>query len=306
MPKRKDPTVDSDDEGSSGSDVEIINVDFEFFGPRPIDYIALKRLLTQLFQSDAESFQVHDLADLILSQPLLGSTVKGDGIDSDPYAFLTVLNMNVHKDHPSIKALASYLLAKSTGNASVNSTLQQLIGPDALSSSHHVGLILGERFVNMPVQVIPPMYRMLADEIDMANEEEEPYAFTHYIILSRLYRLSATDVASLNDEAEAEAMSVGSPKPKKKKKRKSLKNATDVAGEEDSFKPGTFSFHLEDDVIRKISTLTLDYDFSNRQTRSEDGGEPLGLDMAGRLMVIPAEKLKDLVTLMTEEYPLPS
>lgn len=98
--------------------------------------------------------------------------------------------------------------------------------------------------------------------------------------------------------------------------------------EEEGFKPGTFSFHLEDDVIRKVSgrwqilshlfarhnhhyhcqvsTLTLDYDFSNRQPRSEDGGESLGLEMAGRLMVVPAEKLKDLVALMAEEYPLPS
>lgn len=304
MPKRKDPTVDSEDEGSSGSDVDIVNVDFEFFAPKPIDYLALKRLLNQLLQSDAQTFQVHDLANLILSQPLLGSTVKGDGEESDPYAFLTVLNMNVHKDHPSIKALASYLLAKSTSTPSAHTTLQQLIGTEALSSSsQHVGIILGERFVNMPVEVIPPMYRMLADEVEWANEDDEPYNFSHYVILSRLYRLSAADVASLNEEADAEAMSASSPKPKKKKKRKSVKSTEE---EEDSFKPGTFSFHLEDDVIRKVSTLTLDYDFSNRQPRSEDGGESLGLEMAGRLMVVPAEKLKDLVALMAEEYPLPS
>ncbi|KAG9040703.1 Mss4p nuclear export [Tulasnella sp. UAMH 9824] len=309
MPKRKDPTVDSEDEGSSGSDVDIVNVDFEFFAPKPIDYLALKRLLNQLFQSDAQSFQIHDLADLILSQPLLGSTVKGDGEESDPYAFLTVLNLNVHKasmlnakDHPSIKALVSYLLTKSTGTPSAHTTLQQLIGTDALGSSHHVGLILGERFVNMPVEVIPPMYRMLADEIEWANEDDEPYNFSHYVILSRLYRLSSADVASLNEEADAEAMSAASPKPKKKKKRKSVKSTED----EESFKPGTFSFHLEDDVICKVSTLTLDYDFSNRQPRGEDGGESLGLEMAGRLMVVPAEKLKDLVALMAEEYPLPS
>ncbi len=76
---------------------DLINVDFDFFDPRPIDYIALKRLLNQLFQGDAETFHMNDLADLILSQPLLGSTVKTDGIDSDPFAFLTVLNMNVHR-----------------------------------------------------------------------------------------------------------------------------------------------------------------------------------------------------------------
>jgi protein BCP1 len=72
-------------------------VDFEFFDPNAADYIALKRLLAQLFQSDAESLHLHDFAELILSQPLVGTTVKTDGRESDPYAFLTVLNLAVHK-----------------------------------------------------------------------------------------------------------------------------------------------------------------------------------------------------------------
>ena len=62
-----------------------------------MDYLALKRLLTQLFQSDADLFVLHELAELILSQPLLGTTVKTDGIESDPYAYLSVLNMHVHQ-----------------------------------------------------------------------------------------------------------------------------------------------------------------------------------------------------------------
>lgn len=95
MPKRKSSIAEDDDD--SGSDVDVVNVDFEFFDPRPIDYLAIKRLLNQLFGPDAESLGTSDLTDLILSQPLLGTTVKIDGIDSDPYAFLTVLNLNVHK-----------------------------------------------------------------------------------------------------------------------------------------------------------------------------------------------------------------
>ena len=75
-----------------------MDVDFDFFDPHPdIDYLALKRLATQLFQGDAELLHVHDLADLILSQPLVGTTVKCDGRESDPYAVLTVLNMHVHQ-----------------------------------------------------------------------------------------------------------------------------------------------------------------------------------------------------------------
>jgi hypothetical protein len=40
---------------------------------------------------------MHELTELILSQPTVGTTIKTDGIESDPYALLTVLN--IHLDH---------------------------------------------------------------------------------------------------------------------------------------------------------------------------------------------------------------
>lgn len=162
----------------------IVDVDFEFFNPNPkVDYIALKRLLQQLFHADAALFQLHELADLILSQPLIGSTIKTDGIESDPLAFLTVLNLHTHKvkpffrlgnlltelvqDHPSIRAIVQYLLQKISPDAAFASTLQSLLR----NEDSHVGLIIGERVYNMPPQVMPPMYRMLQDEIGWAVDE---------------------------------------------------------------------------------------------------------------------------------------
>lgn len=76
---------------------ELIDVDFEFFDPiADIDWHGVKRLLSQLLQADAPLFHLNLLTDLILSQPLIGSTVKCDGRESDPYAFLSVINLNAH------------------------------------------------------------------------------------------------------------------------------------------------------------------------------------------------------------------
>ena len=76
----------------------MINVDFDFFDPDPdVDYQAIKRLLGQLFQRDADTFHLHELTELILSQPSVGTTIKTDGKESDPYALLTVVNMHIHK-----------------------------------------------------------------------------------------------------------------------------------------------------------------------------------------------------------------
>ena len=75
-----------------------MDVEFEFFDPNPkLDYHAIQRLLIQLFQSDAEGLHVPELTELILSQPTVGTTIKLDGIESDPCALLTVLNMHVHQ-----------------------------------------------------------------------------------------------------------------------------------------------------------------------------------------------------------------
>lgn len=76
----------------------MLNVDFEWFDPQPeIDYHGIKTLLQQLFDVDAQLFELSSLTDLILSQPTLGSTVKVDGNETDPYAFLSVVNLQVHK-----------------------------------------------------------------------------------------------------------------------------------------------------------------------------------------------------------------
>lgn len=61
-----------------------------------------------------------------------------------------------------MKAIANYLLTvTSTLDPNLHSVLKTLFA----QSESHVGLVICERLVNMPVQVISPMYKMLADEI---------------------------------------------------------------------------------------------------------------------------------------------
>jgi protein BCP1 len=95
----------------------MVNVDFEWFDPQPIDFHGMKNLLRQLFDNDAQIFDMSALADLILSQPTLGSTVKVDGHESDPYAFLTILNLQEHKvcHTPAFYLLAFTLYSQSIG-----------------------------------------------------------------------------------------------------------------------------------------------------------------------------------------------
>lgn len=286
MSKRKQQQQQSAAADESDSDVSLVDVDFDFFDPNPkVDYHALKRLLAQLFSADAELFHLEALAELILAQPLVGTTVKTDGIESDPYAVLTVLNMHVHKNHPSIKSLIAYLLLKSASNVPLHSTLQSLIGSAGITGSTHVGLVISERLINMPVQVVPPMYRMLADEIKWAIDDNEPYRFDHLLFLSRTYKLSP--------EEEAELIATA---PRSSKRQR---NAIDPMRSDG----GVYSFHPEDEYIQKFASHTLDFAFSNAQPRDK---ESFGLDTGGRMMLVPAANLPPLIQALNEAYAPPS
>lgn len=93
------------DDSSDEDDVDMLDVEFEWFDPQEIDFHGLKLLLRQLFDVDHEMFDLSGLSNLIVSQPLLGSTVKvpEDGVETnqtDPFAFLTVLNLQTHGVRP--------------------------------------------------------------------------------------------------------------------------------------------------------------------------------------------------------------
>ncbi|RXW12832.1 hypothetical protein EST38_g13024 [Candolleomyces aberdarensis] len=276
----------SDDEDGSGSDVSLINVDFDFLSPNPdVDYQAIKRLLRQLFGRDAEQFNLHELTELILSQTNIGSTIKTDGEESDPYALLTVLNMHVHHEHPSIKAIAQYCLSKASetpSSSTLHSTLQTLFS----QSENHVGLIICERLINMPVQTIPPLYNMLKDEVRNAVSQNLPYKFSHLLFISRTYHLSLEEESQLaNSISESEARK----KKGKNKKRRSEANeqsaAQDVRPDD-----GIYPFHPEDAAISELASHTLNYKYTaplpELQQEQRDR-HAFGLDVRGRMMLLP-------------------
>lgn len=70
-----------------------------------------------------------------------------------------------------MKALIDYILLKSSPDIAFHNALENLLGSTGLQSQNHVGFIFSERLINMPVQTVPPMYRMLAEEVEWALEE---------------------------------------------------------------------------------------------------------------------------------------
>jgi len=215
-----------------------------------------------------------------LKQPLVGTTVKTDGKDSDPYAVLTVLNMHVHAEIPAIRALKEYCISKSAAQPALQAHLKSIF--DQVDG--HVGLLVSERLVNMPVQIVPHMYRMLGDEMKWAIDDNEPYKFTHYLLVTRTCKLSAEDAATVN------ADTAGPPSKKTKRQNPLPENIGNG---------GVFSFHPEDECIQTFATHTFDFDYTNSQPRERDS---FGLDVALRLLVIPAGQYPEMVDKLAAQY----
>lgn len=238
---------------------------------------------------------MEELTELILSQGNVGTTIKTDGEEGDPYAILTAINMHTHRDHPSMKALTEYFVQKASGTPGMQDSLSALLRGDA-----QVGLVLCERLINMPVQVIPHMYRMLVEELKVAVDGNQPYNFSHLLIPSRTYHLTMEEEQALSARPARKTKASGSKA--KKVKTPAQQAAVEMTRPAD----GIYSFHPEDEVIARAAAYTADYAFSKKKGDLEQeekrDKESFGLDTRGRLMLVSAERFVDMVKEMGERY----
>ncbi|KAI6247436.1 hypothetical protein HI914_04051 [Erysiphe necator] len=264
----KAPVIE-DGEADSDDEMDIVNVDFEWFNFKPdTDFHGVKNLLRQLFDVDANLFDLSALTDLILSQPTIGSTVKVDGEEADPYAMISILNLYEHRENPVIQEITQYLLEKSKFSTP--------LAPLALQINNQmpIGLILSERLINVPADVAAPLYNTLIDEIEAAVEDKEPYNFTHYLIFSKVYQ----EIESSLDQEDA-------PKTKKNKASKLTRE--------------TFYFHAEDEVLKNHALAFGTFDYNNYQgdgmADSKRAFSEMGIKSQGAVILIEADKLQGSV-----------
>ncbi|RKP09982.1 p21-C-terminal region-binding protein-domain-containing protein [Thamnocephalis sphaerospora] len=251
-----------------------VNVEFEFFDPREGDFHTVKRFLAQLFGPDQELLALSALTDMVVGQKLLGTCVKVDGSESDPYAILTVLNLTEHAAQPHVHGLIDYLVDRCRKNQAVvdvlNGARQRQPG-----GWKDVAFLFNERLINMPVQVVPPMFKMLTEEIQWALDDHEPYQFEWYALLSKTYR----EVAPTADDDMPDAPL---PQGKKKKNKK---------------EPIVYHYHAEDEIVDQFADIKQDFQFSKPPPVADAmrAFQESGIAPARRLYLIRREKMPALM-----------
>ncbi|KAI0212863.1 BRCA2 and CDKN1A-interacting protein, partial [Lamellibrachia satsuma] len=247
-----------------------VQVEFEARNPEDHDFHGIRKLLQQLFLK--AHVDLSELTDLIISQNYVGSVIKelmGDEEEEDDddvaetFGIVTVVNITERKAVECVKQFKSFLLDRSAQciTAEQQSRLKTILD----DNGHQVGLLLSERFVNIPPQIALPSYESLVKEMERAIKKGMKYKFAYYVMISKTYKMP-----------QPAAPSGG---------RRKQNNQTE----------GRIFVNAEEEFFHEEATLTFDYSVkSERDTAiaGEWNGTADELEPLRTVCVIPGDRMQ--------------
>ena len=159
-------------------------MEFSFFDPRSEDYHAMRAMLSGGVLLP-EGIDPGGFADLLSEQAVVGTLVKGEDIDTDLYGFISALSLQQHATAKCVQQLTASIL-KRLPEASAREAVRALIH----DSKAPLGLVVSERFVNMPPQLLPNLLDALVQDIDWAVKNAEDKADRAAFCFERLLLLA--------------------------------------------------------------------------------------------------------------------
>ncbi|KAI4893583.1 hypothetical protein NFI96_021376 [Prochilodus magdalenae] len=182
--------AESGEEDSENSEEEIneeVVVDFEAHTISDNDFNGIKKLLQQLFLK--AHVNTSELTDLIIQQNHIGSVIRqaevpDDSDDEDPdevFGFISIVNLTERKGMECVEQIKELVLGQCEKlcSAAVLEQFERVLH----DTSQAVGLLLSERFINVPPQIALPLYRQLLDEMAEAQRTNKPSGKCHYCLL---------------------------------------------------------------------------------------------------------------------------
>lgn len=205
--REKSHSSSEDEDISSEDDFEgVVQADFAFFDPKPDDFHGVKVLMQTYL--DNKEWDLSGFVDLILQQTTVGTVIKiEEDEDNGVYGFVTALNLQRYKDCKCMLELKEFLLTMCQ-DKEIKDNLRSYLGEQAVD----VGLLISQRVVNLPPQLLPPLYDGLFDEISWATEDEptkelrKSFCFKYYLLVSKIYKHKNGDQKKKGSSSSEEAI----------------------------------------------------------------------------------------------------
>eukprot|EP00927_Polykrikos_kofoidii_P048750 TRINITY_DN42965_c0_g1_i1.p1 TRINITY_DN42965_c0_g1~~TRINITY_DN42965_c0_g1_i1.p1 ORF type:complete len:340 (-),score=58.58 TRINITY_DN42965_c0_g1_i1:213-1232(-) len=305
-----DCSKDEDDKESSGSQSDEISldeneefdVDFSFNDPCEEDFHSVSGLLKGgIWQFMELNFT--ELADSVVGQGNIGSIVKSNadaGVDHvTDCALLTALNLRQFANLSWPLQISKALVAKATQHADdgVAKQLEKML--DRSGESGEVGLLLAERFPNIPLALVPPLYAALQDDIEWSittpecPEDERPYyRFARFVAVVRCFGPSGKAPASSSVETPAKRIG-------KKKRRLVSQNPMSGSGIDGQ---QVFFPLIEHEVCMRKASLSFTFPVQSTSDGKKKG--PKGLQQERRaVFVLTRKALGEVVAELKADLP---
>ncbi|NXO03592.1 BCCIP protein, partial [Rhinopomastus cyanomelas] len=166
-----------------------VNIEFEAHSISDNDYNGIKKLLQQLFLK--APVNTAELTDILIQQNHVGSIIKQaevqeDSSDDDEdedevFGFISCINLMERKGTQCAEQIKEVILSRCEENCDqhVLEELNKLLN----DSTKPVGLLLSERFINVPPQIALPMHQQLQKELAEAQRTNKPCGKCHYYLL---------------------------------------------------------------------------------------------------------------------------
>ncbi|KAM6951403.1 protein BCCIP homolog [Aplochiton taeniatus] len=182
---------ESRDEDSDASEEDIneeVMVDFEAHTISDNDYNGVKKLLQQLFLK--AHVNISEMTDILIQQNHVGSVIRQAEVPEDSdnegdldevFGFISLLNLTERKEVPCVEEVKEMLLEQCEKNCPHSTTEQwEKVLND---TSKTVGLLLSERFINVPPQIALPLHKQLQEEMAEAQRTNKPSGKCHYCLM---------------------------------------------------------------------------------------------------------------------------
>lgn len=136
------------------------------------------------------------MSDLLIQQTGVGSVLKQSFNDddddeddemtdaSDVYGITSVINLSSHKETPCVIEFFTLVneLAKEHATNEVQAEINKIL------SSSKLGLLINERFINIPPKISDPLLTSLNDELHRIKKKDPSYDFDYLIMVCKKYK----------------------------------------------------------------------------------------------------------------------
>ena len=186
--------VNNSNNKNKDKDKDLFNCVFIFSCILPEYFLMIKNLLLPNFIS--EDISLNGLTDLVICmREDIGTTLKVENDDENKiFGVFTLIPFPYYKDNPVVIQIMNMLLSK-IENLNNNNTKNIIIN---ILKNKKIGMLINERFVNLPEELIAPALNFVINEMNecieinkdknnknISNKEKNKYNLDYIIVYSR-------------------------------------------------------------------------------------------------------------------------